>query len=49
LLKLDPRLVKEIAALGDHFHSRTITERKLRGIIGLSSKEQMATIKNMLT
>jgi len=48
LLKLDSEVQETVVRLGDPLKSSGVTERRLRGMVGLSSKEQMGRLKGIL-
>lgn len=48
LLRLDPRVLKNIKELGDPLSSRIVTERKLRTIVNLPGSKQMTKLNRML-
>jgi hypothetical protein len=48
LLKLDEEVQEIVASLGDPLSSSSVTERRLRGIVGLSVREQMRSFNGVL-
>ena len=48
LLQLSPEAIALLSSLGDPFSSRIVSERRLRGILGMDTEKQTEHIKLML-
>jgi hypothetical protein len=49
VLRLSPKVVKTVAALGDPLPSPVVTERRLRPIVQLPRNRQWQEVRNMLS